>query len=258
MAFAGSGAAANRPAHHQIISAPLGCITRCGNLRLIILAAALLRLVRIYRPNTGNQDRHFAAECFPQRLNVFACGDDSVHPCSLCHRRQRGHPSADRSCQSYPNQFGLVQTRQDGNPKEHWWPLGTLHRRPGGTQHCQSARRMDAHHPDARQPRSGLHRACHGVGDIAELQVKEYAGNQLRDSTDCLRSFSREQLAADFDEANSAANPADESNRLIYVWEVQCYDQFTGCVAFDGGTLSSSTLTRAVPRCTKPNSLATW
>ncbi len=117
---------------------------------------------------------------------------------------------------------------------------------------------MDGHHPDTRKPYGGLYRPRHGIGDIAEFQVKENAGNQLGDSPYCIWSFSGEQLAADFDKTNSVAKPADEANGLVYVREVQCYDQFTGCVAFDGGTFSSSTLTRAVPRCTKPNSLATW
>lgn len=117
---------------------------------------------------------------------------------------------------------------------------------------------MNGHHANSRQTSRGSHGPGYGVGDVTELQVKEDPGSQLGDSTNALRPFSREKLAAYFNQTDSVAEPANEADGLVYVWKVKRYDQFTGGVSLDEGTLSSSTLTRAVPRLTKPNSLATW
>lgn len=103
---------------------------------------------------------------------------------------------------------------------------------------------MNGHHANPRQGCGGLHGTSHGIGNVAELEVKEDSGNQLGDSTDTFRPFSSEELAAYFNHTGSIAEPANESNGLVCVWEVKRYDQFAGGVSLDDeGTLSSSTLT---------------
>jgi hypothetical protein len=79
---------------------------------------------------------------------------------------------------------------------------------------------MNGHHSNARQSSSSLYCSSHCIGNVTELQVEEYARNQLSDSPHCLGAFRREQLAAYFDQTDPVAKPANELNGLVYIWKV--------------------------------------
>jgi len=80
---------------------------------------------------------------------------------------------------------------------------------------------MKGHHAHAGEFGGRSDGRCHGIRNVAELQVKKYARDEPGDSPQGLGTFGSEQLAANFDQIGAAAKLTKEFQRFGEVRKIQ-------------------------------------
>ncbi len=235
----GSRACGDRPADHQHVRA--GRHGSGGPLRALLVAGDAAG-----GSDARDDQREVGRETAAQQGDLVRRADDAVQTAVPGQAGEASHVRRHLLGDPERGQIGVIEAGQHGHADQSRARLPGAGRFDRGAQHRRAARDVQGQHGDAERARR-LDRACHGVGDVVELEIEEHRQPECHDPAHAVRPVRRDELEADLEAVDHAVERPGKGERAVEVRPVER--------AVDGGGLGHPVLlgrpaySRAPARC---------